>query len=125
MPDPVDLESALDLTVKLARHVGRTIQLPLESGDRYFELSVARKAAAGAPEARFIMLSRDITERKAAEAELRQRNRELERFNRAAIERELRMVALKHEVNELQRAAGRSAPYDTSFGDLADSRGLA
>jgi len=53
----------------------------------------------------------------SAEAELRQRNQELERFNRAATERELRMVALKREVNELARAAGRPAPYDTSFAD--------
>ena len=49
------------------------------------------------------------------QVELRQRNQELERFNRAATERELRMVALKREVNELARAAGRPQPYDTAF----------
>lgn len=62
-------------------------------------------------------LSATLTARHVAEAELRQRNQELERFNRAAVERELRMVALKREVNALARAAGRPAPYDIAFAD--------
>lgn len=97
--------------------VGRTIALPLAEGVRHFELSVARKPALPGQGDRFIVLSRDITGRKAAEAELRQRNQELERFNRAATEREVRMVALKREVNALALAAGRPPPYDTSFAD--------
>lgn len=96
---------------------GRTLVLSLPGGDRHFELSVARKPALAGQGERFVVLSRDITARRAAEAELRERNRELERFNRAATERELRMVALKREVNELARAAGRPAPYDVSFAD--------
>ena len=50
----------------------------------------------------------DITERKRAEDTLRQqaeellaRNDRLNRFNRAAVGRELRMIELKREVNEL------------------------
>ena len=66
-------------------------------------------------------MSRDITERVAVEAELRQRNQELERFSDAATERELRMIALKREVNELARAAGRPAPYDVSYADVVNS----
>jgi PAS domain S-box-containing protein len=64
-----------------------------------------------------VIFAEDISERKNAEVELRSRNEELERFNRAAIERELRMIALKREVNELACAAGRAAPYDVSFAD--------
>lgn len=94
---------------------GRTMMLALPTGPRHFELSVARRPVAQGQGDRFIVLSRDITARKAAEEELRQRNEELERFNRAATEREVRMVALKREVNELARAAGRPAPYDISF----------
>lgn len=66
-------------------------------------------------------ISRDITHRHAAETELRLRNQELERFNRAATLRELRMVALKREVNDLARAAGRPEPYDLSFADACDA----
>lgn len=98
---------------------GRTISLPLETGLRHFELSVARKPTQAGEGVRFIVLSRDITARHQAEAELRQRNHELERFNRAATERELRMVALKREVNALARAAGRPEPYDLAFADTS------
>ena len=94
---------------------GRTMTLPMAGGVRHFELSVARKAVQPGAVDRFVVLSRDITSRHEAEAELRQRNQELERFNQAATERELRMVALKQEVNELAHAAGQPAPYDISF----------
>lgn len=62
-----------------------------------------------------ISVVEDISARKAAEAELRLRNEELERFNHAAIERELRMIALKQEVNALACELGRSPPYALKF----------
>lgn len=101
--------------------LGRTFSLPLAGGERHFELSVARKPVQAGRSEHFIVLSRDITARHAAQVELRQRNQELERFNRAATERELRMVALKREVNELARAAGRPQPYDIAFADAVDA----
>jgi PAS domain S-box-containing protein len=64
-----------------------------------------------------VIFAEDISQRKNSDTELRRRNRELEQFNQAATERELRMVALKREVNEMARAAGRPAPYDLSFAD--------
>lgn len=69
-----------------------------------------------------VIFSEDITQRKIAEREIVQRNQELEHFNRAATGRELRMIALKRQVNELARAAGRPAPYDVSFADAAGER---
>lgn len=68
-------------------------------------------------------ISLDITERKLAEESLVRRNAELEHFNRVATDRELRMIALKREVNELARAAGNPPPYDTSFADTPGTRG--
>jgi GAF domain-containing protein/AmiR/NasT family two-component response regulator len=60
--------------------------------------------------------------RKQAEAEVARKvreladsNTELERFNRHAVGRELRMIELKQQVNELSEALGRAAPYDLSF----------
>ncbi|MCF8168269.1 MAG: EAL domain-containing protein, partial [Rhodoferax sp.] len=49
---------------------GRQIELPFAEGPRWFELSVARKESADARDPRFIMISRDITERKQAENHL-------------------------------------------------------
>jgi len=53
----------------------------------------------------------DITENKLTEDALRLRNTELERFNHAAVERELRMVELKKEINDLHRQLGHAVPY--------------
>ncbi|MBI4694129.1 MAG: PAS domain-containing protein [Gammaproteobacteria bacterium] len=57
---------------------GRIIRLGLDGGERWFELSVSRKADTGEAVGRFIVLSRDITERKLAEAELERHRLHLE-----------------------------------------------
>jgi len=64
-------------------------------------------------------LFHDITERKRAEAEVRQTLAELERFNRLAIGRELRMIELKLEVNEMASKAGIPPPYDLDFAEAS------
>jgi hypothetical protein len=53
----------------------------------------------------------DITERKRAEEALRESNDELNRFNRAAVGSELRMVELKKEINALCARLGQPPPY--------------
>lgn len=57
----------------------------------------------------------DITERQRSQAELKTRNEELERFNQAAVGRELRMVELKKEVNALCERMGESPRYSLDF----------
>lgn len=64
---------------------------------------------------RVLAIAQDITERKAVEAELRQRFDELERFNRAAVGRELDMIELKQKINALSEELGRPAPYALDF----------
>jgi two-component system CheB/CheR fusion protein len=59
----------------------------------------------------------DITERKLAEDALHASYEELERFNRATVGRELRMVDLKKEVNELCGRVGEPARYKLDFGE--------
>jgi two-component system, chemotaxis family, CheB/CheR fusion protein len=64
----------------------------------------------------------DITERKHKEAALQQAHAELQshadelgRFNRVAVERELRMIELKKQINELYQRNGEPAPYLLEF----------
>ncbi len=96
---------------------GRTITLPLATGPHHFELSVARKTMEAGATRQFIVLSRDITARKAAEDELIRNNLELQRFNRATVGRELDMIELKRQVNALSQELGRQAPFSLSFLD--------
>lgn len=64
----------------------------------------------------------DISDRKQAEealqqghADLQQHAEELGRFNKAAVGRELRMIELKKEINELCRRHGESERYELEF----------
>jgi len=68
----------------------------------------------------FLSVIRDISDRKRAEVALRQQteelrasNDELELFNRAATGRELRMIELKQEINELCRRLGEPPRHAT------------
>ncbi|HEY6871209.1 MAG TPA: chemotaxis protein CheB [Geobacteraceae bacterium] len=64
-----------------------------------------------------VHVARDITERKRAEAEILRHVQELERFNRASVGREFRMIELKKEVNDLCEKAGNPPPYPLDFGE--------
>jgi PAS domain S-box-containing protein len=59
---------------------GRQLSLDLPQGRVWFELSVSRMTEVAGQGNHFIVLSRDITDRKNAEEDLRKKNLELERF---------------------------------------------
>ncbi len=72
-----------------------------------------------------MIFTEDITEHKQAEdeikrymEELRASNNELTRFNRAAVDRELRMVDLKKEINKVCEEAGLPPRYRVDFEDI-------
>ncbi|MDH4061136.1 MAG: GGDEF domain-containing protein, partial [Aquincola sp.] len=59
--------AALQAALTQGSSSGHQFELQLPVGTRWFELSVSRKATAAGQKPRFIVLSRDITERKEAE----------------------------------------------------------
>jgi len=63
----------------------------------------------------------DITERKHAEQERDEKMRELEKFNAMAVDRELKMIELKREINELCKQCGIAPRYDISFAGDTES----
>ena len=60
-------------------------------------------------------LEEEIIERMQAEEELQVANQELTRFNNAMVGRELRMIELKNEVNELCGSTGQPVRYPLDF----------
>jgi PAS domain S-box-containing protein len=67
-----------------------------------------------------LVVTSDITERKQAEDEINAQLDELRRWNKAAIGREMRMVTLKQEVNELLRQAGQPPRYPNAEAALQE-----
>jgi len=53
----------------------------------------------------------DITEKKITEEALKERTRELERFNKIMVNREMRIIEMKTKINELSTELGREIPY--------------
>ncbi|WP_028451465.1 PAS domain S-box protein [Chitinilyticum aquatile] len=66
-------------------------------------------------EDRVLAITIDISARKEVEAELLARHVELERFNRASVDRELDMIRLKQQINALSLQLGSPAPFALDF----------
>ncbi|MDD5301096.1 MAG: PAS domain S-box protein [Gallionella sp.] len=110
---------------------GRQIELPLPQGASWFELSVAKKLTLAGQEPRFIVLSRDITERKAAEQRLRDLSvhmLEVREEEKARIAREIHdelggtLAALKMDAYWLSRklpANDETAPHIERIGSMS------
>jgi PAS domain S-box-containing protein len=79
---------------------------------RWFLMTVVPLGSKGVDGAVITHLA--ITERKEAENELRTRNAELTEFNRLMVDRELRMIELKKEINSFCAQVGNPARYDVS-----------
>jgi PAS domain S-box-containing protein len=112
---PDDLEPVKrDLTLAIERRESRRFEFRYRHADgHYLDLEAVGGLIldeAGLPRAA-VLSARDITDRKRLETDLRRRTEELERFNRLAVGRELRMVELKRDINELSGRLGLPAPY--------------
>jgi PAS domain S-box-containing protein len=81
------------------------IRLDLPQGEHWFELSIARKRSGTAGDDRFVVLSRDITDRKHAESALRQSEQSFRHFFEAGLVGMAITAPDKHWGNFNQRLA--------------------
>ena len=91
---------------------GRQMALDLPQGRRWFELSVARKAVLAGEDPRFIVLSRDITERQQGEASLRRSLAEQGALLKEVHHRVKNNLQIVHSLLRLE--AGRSVQPETT-----------
>lgn len=119
---PFALADALDWIHKAAHSGPQHFEWKTnhKSGQAFWEDVLLHKIMLGAQE-RILAVTVDITTNKATEDELRrqtrelgERNRELERFNSAMIGRELAMIELKTQINELSQQLGSPSPFPTT-----------
>jgi PAS domain S-box-containing protein len=83
----------------------------LGDGGLYLSGNASLIYEAGGQVAGAIESLRDITERRHMEEDLRQNVDELERFNKLAIGREIKMIQLKEEINELMIQSGKTEKH--------------
>lgn len=93
----------------LEKGVMEIFEYELPIGNRGIRVFEARMVASGPDEVTAI--SRDITERKRADRALQKKIEELEYFNHLMINRELKMIELKSEVNSLLNKLGERDKY--------------
>jgi hypothetical protein len=61
-----------------------------------------------------MVMIHDITERKKAEKELKEKIEELERYKKITVNRELKMIELKTEMNKLHEKLGEKPRYNVT-----------
>ena len=89
----------------------REQELPRKDGSLFWCLFRVRAIDAQDISQGIVCTLEDITDRKQAEKELKERMDDLERFSRLTINREEKMIQLKAEINTLQEQAGQEKKY--------------
>ncbi len=93
--------------------IGKTIELTgLKKDGTIFPMELSLSSLQHKGKWMAVGVVRDISERKDAEKQLKQKVDELERFNKLTVGRELKMIELKKEINQLMNELGKEKKYN-------------
>ena len=112
--DPADRIKMIEIFKEQGIVDGYPLKVKKADGTPFWILTSIRSITYSGQPA-IIGASIDITDLKRAEDALRVSNEELARFNRVAVDRELRMIALKKEINALREQTGQAPLYLLDF----------
>jgi len=115
--------AAMREAAEKGRSTGQQYRLDLETGPRWFELSVRRRRAEGPGLAEYVMLARDITDRRLAEEALRAA---LERAEQASLTKSAFLANMSHEIRTpMNGVIGMAEVLDHSLSDPGHKQMLA
>lgn len=112
-------------TTGLAKVIGKTTRVEgiRKNGDRIL-INLSLSEVRSGDERTFIGILRDVTEQVQSEVNLRETMSELERFNLLAVDRELRMIELKKQLNEVLNWQGKPAQYNIPNNEMEVARSV-
>jgi PAS domain S-box-containing protein len=87
--------------VKMGKSIAYENIFKLIKGDRWLQVNYTPAYDPNGNITSIVILSYDITERKLAEEKIKDQLNELKRFNSSMVDREIRMIQLKKEINVL------------------------
>jgi PAS domain S-box-containing protein len=90
----------------------------LKGGRRWLETQAGPLLDAAARVEALICITRDVTERKRTEAQIRGQLEELQRWREVTLGREDRVLSLKEEVNALLKELGRPPRYSSAASEI-------
>ena len=106
------LKNAIDRAIASRQHFNVEYRLVDRNGNIKWVLEKGKGIYDANGEIRFVEgFVTDITLTKTAEMEIREKSEQLERTNRLMIDRELKMIELKKEINTLLLSSGKGPKY--------------
>jgi PAS domain S-box-containing protein len=93
-----------------------------KNGELYWEyMSISPLRNSNQEIINFIAVKEDITEKKLVEQKLKEYTEELELFNKVMIDRELKIIEMKEEVNSLYTKLGLEIKYPPVWNNFSES----
>lgn len=108
--DIEDVKKLIEMIQKDSYYSGVELKVRLKDGSEKYGLFHGQLIEIGGKSFLFQTIV-DMTERKKAEEKIISRNKELELYNEVTVGRELKMIELKKEINELLEKFGKKLKY--------------